>query len=88
MKQIFIPMDGNSNRPRIVQVIPPQPLMGYIRLTLEDGTVIRKAVRTDAKIMSADFESAYHSAPWDYDDPDCDGSFKPITPDLDADEKR
>lgn len=55
----------------------PTPIMGFIKMTLEDGTTYRTPVRTRAKIVDAEFEPAHHSPPWDYDgdDPDGDGIF-------------
>lgn len=65
-----------DNRPRIVQIMPLEPPIGYLKVILEDGTVQRRPVHTKARIMYIEFESIYHSAPWDYDDPDGDGVFK------------
>jgi len=73
-----------ARRSQPVLVSPPPPLMGHIQVTYEDGSTARFPVRTEKKIAGMDFICQYHSAPWDYDDPDGDGVFNKHVGDVQA----
>lgn len=60
---------------RPVKICPPDPIAGYMLVTLEDGTIQKRPIRTSARIISIEFVSEFHSCPWDYENPDDDGVF-------------
>ena len=70
------PMPSKVPVGRLIQVSPPIPVAGYIKVTYEDGSVKMSPVRTNKRILSMEFEPESDSSPWDYDDPDGDGAFR------------